>query len=85
VVNGGGIYTWQTTPALALNITSLAANLVLSWTVPSMNFVLQQSPDLAVTHWTDVANAPALNYSTLQNQVAIPAASGTMFYRLVSR
>jgi hypothetical protein len=85
VVNGGGIYTWQTTPAPVLNITPSAGNLVLSWTVPSMSFVLQQTPNLTGTNWTDLASAPALNYPTLQNQVTIPASAGTMFYRLVSR
>jgi hypothetical protein len=81
----GNIFTLQFTPAPALAIASSSGQLVLSWTVPSMNFVLQQNHDLATTNWTDVAGKPVLDYSTLRNQVAIPPPPGTMFYRLVSR
>jgi hypothetical protein len=85
VVQDGGIWTWQTTPAPILALASSGGELVLSWTVPSMNFALQQNADLNTTNWTDVPGQPVLDYSTLRNQVATAAPPGTMFYRLVSR
>jgi hypothetical protein len=84
-VNGGGIYTWQTTPAPVLSIINLSSNLVLAWTVPSMAFVLQQTPDLANSNWTNVAAGPTLNSITLQYRVATPPPRGATFYRLVSQ
>ena len=84
-VNGGGIYTWQATPAPALSISPSGTNVVLSWIVPSMNFVLQESSDLGSGHWTDVATTPVLNYTNLNQQVSLPWDTGNRFYRLVSR
>jgi hypothetical protein len=81
----GGVFTAQSAPALVLAITSSSGGLVLPWTVPSINFVLQQSPSLTTTNWTDVPGAPVLDYSTLRNQVTVPAPAGPMFYRLISR
>ena len=81
----GGIFTLQFTPSPALSIVPSDGGLVLSWTVPSVNFGLQQNPDLAATNWTDVPGTPALDYSTLRSQVTLPAPPGPMFYRLISR
>jgi hypothetical protein len=81
----GGIFTLQFTPAPALAIARSSGSLVLSWIVPSANFVLQQGPDLATTNWADVAGTPVLDYSTLRNQVTIPPPARPMFYRLISR
>jgi hypothetical protein len=52
----------------------------LSWLVPSTNFVLQQSADLAA--WSNLTNCPTLNLSNLQNEVELPSTSGIGFYRL---
>jgi hypothetical protein len=79
---GGGIYTYQTTPAPVLNIAPSNSNLAFSWIVPSMYFVLQQNSNLCTTNWTDVTNMPALNLTNLQNQVALPLPAGNAFYRL---
>ncbi|MGA2657046.1 MAG: hypothetical protein ABSH34_05955 [Verrucomicrobiota bacterium] len=49
--------------------------------VRRVDFVLQQNADLGTTNWTDVPGTPALDYSTLRNQVAVPAPAGPMFYR----
>jgi len=86
VAKGGGIYTWQTIPAPVLNVTTSADGLlVISWTVPSMTFELQETSDLATSHWTPVGVSPTLNYATLQYQVALPTQpQGTVFYRLAS-
>ncbi|HEV2394293.1 MAG TPA: hypothetical protein VG146_18230, partial [Verrucomicrobiae bacterium] len=83
-VNGGGIYTWQSTPTPVLNIKPSGANLLLSWTVPSMNFVLQESPDLTTGIWSNVTAIRTLSYSNLQYQVSLPAPEGGWFFRLIS-
>jgi hypothetical protein len=80
----GSIYTLKTTPSPSLNISPpvSGSNLGLSWVIPSTNFVLKQSPDLA--SWSSVTNVPALNLSNLQNQITIPLSNGNEFYRLVT-
>lgn len=81
----GGIYRWQGTPTPVLKTSVSGVDLILSWTVPSMNFVLQQSQAVAPGEWTKVAVAPVLNYSNMQYEVSISKPEGTMFYRLVSQ
>ena len=80
----GGIYTLRTTPAPSLNLSLTPANgsAGLSWTIPSTNFVLQQSPDLA--NWSGVTNASTLNPTNLQNQVTVPLTNNEGFYRLTT-
>lgn len=80
----GSIYYLKTTPSPSLNIGLAAAggNLGLSWVIPSTNFVLEQSPDLA--SWSDVTNVPALNPLSLQYEVTLPLPNGNGFYRLVT-
>jgi photosystem II stability/assembly factor-like uncharacterized protein len=78
-----GIWTCQITPASTLNINSSASTgAVLSWTIPSTNFVLQQNSDLTTTNWTNVTNTPVLNLTNLQNQVIISPSGSNVFYRL---
>jgi photosystem II stability/assembly factor-like uncharacterized protein len=76
----GWIYTLQTTPSPRLNLTPATTNLTLAWTVPSTNFVMQQSADL--TSWTDATNPPILNLTNLQNQVTLSPSNRSGFYRL---
>jgi hypothetical protein len=82
VVADGGIWTSQSTPAPLLSITPSGTNLVLSWTVPSMDFLLQRNSDLTTTNWTEVTNTPTLNLTNLQYQVLVSASIGSQFYRL---
>jgi hypothetical protein len=82
-VYNGGIYTWQSSPAPLLRVSPSGTNVVISWAVPSMNFVLQQNSDLNRANWTDVTTAPTV--TNLQNQVVLPAPTGNAFYRLLSR
>jgi hypothetical protein len=83
VVSGGGIYTWQNTPSPVLSLTPFGDDVVISWTIPSMSFVLQQNSDLSTTNWTQVTTLPVLSLTNLQNQVFLsPAASGSAFHRL---
>jgi hypothetical protein len=74
------IYACQTIPTPQLNLGVSSTNLALSWTIPSTNFVLQQSPDLI--SWAAVTNAPMLNLTNLQNQVTLSPSNGSGFYRL---
>jgi len=79
-VNGGGIWISQTTPTPQLNLAASSSNLALSWTIPSTNFVLQQSADLV--SWSNVTDPPVFNFATLQNQVAVTPTNAAAFYRL---
>ena len=63
-----------------LNLTPANTNLAVSWFIPSINIVLQQSSDL--TTWADVTNVPVLNLTNLQNQVTLPSSNASGFYRL---
>jgi hypothetical protein len=76
----GGIYVSQTTPSPVLSLS--AANTLISWLIPSLDFTLQESPDLI--NWTDVTNAPVLNLTNLQNQILLPLPGGNNnFFRLL--
>ncbi len=81
---GGGIYTWQTTPAPSMSIAPASTNAVLSWIIPSQSFTLQENSDLTADNWADLTNTPTvLNLTNLQNQVMVPMPStGSRFYRL---
>jgi hypothetical protein len=65
-----------------LRIASRSTDIILSWVVPSLDFVLQENSTLAANNWTDVTNTPALNLTNLQYQVMVPASAGNRFYRL---
>jgi photosystem II stability/assembly factor-like uncharacterized protein len=82
---GHSIYTSHSTPTASLNITPSGRNIVLSWIVPSMDFVLQQNADLTTTNWTDVTTTPTVNLTNLQNQLIVPLSNSNQFYRLKSR
>jgi hypothetical protein len=79
-VRGGGIWISQTTPSTQLNLTPTNGSFKLSWLIPSTNFVMQQSSDLA--SWSDVTNAPVLNLTNLQNEVILPPSNSSGYYRL---
>ncbi len=83
VVNGGGIWTLQTTPSPQLNLTPASNNLAFSWLVPSANFVVQQSPDLV--SWSSVTDTPALNLTNLNNELSISPSNSSGFFRLISQ
>jgi photosystem II stability/assembly factor-like uncharacterized protein len=76
----GGIYTSQSTPEPQLNLKPASNHLAFSWIVPSTNFVLQQSSDLA--SWTDLTNTPILNLTNLQDKVVLSPTNSSGFYRL---
>jgi len=67
-----------------LNITPVNNNLVLSWLLPSTDFVLQENLDLTTTNWVTLTNSPALNFNNLQNQVMLSPSHNSGFYRLAT-
>ena len=77
---GGSIYIAQITPAPSMNIRPSNGNLTVSWIVPSMNFVMQQSSDLQ--DWADMTNQPVVNLTNLQNEVILSPPGSNVFYRL---
>jgi len=76
----GGIYISKTTPAPMLSIQPSSSDFLVSWTVPSASFVLQRNA-LTPTGWFDVTNNPALNFTNLHNEVALPG-TGSGIFRL---
>ena len=79
-INGARIWTTQTPPVPFMGIAPTDGSLALSWTIPSTNFILQQSADL--TAWADVTNLPVLNLTNLHNEVTLPPSGNSGFYRL---
>lgn len=75
-----GIWISQSVPAPQLSIAPSDANAVISWIVPSTNFVMQQSSDLQ--NWADMTNQPVLNLTNLQDEVILPPPGSNVFYRL---
>jgi hypothetical protein len=78
--NQTGVWICQVTPYPQLNIAPSINNRALSWLVPSTNFVLQQSTDLA--SWTDMTDTPVLNLTNLQNELILSPTNSSGFYRL---
>ncbi len=81
----GGVYTLQSVVPPSLSIARSGGNILLSWVVPSMSYVLKQNSDLSTTNWTVVPGTATLNYTNLRNQLTIPAPAVSTYYRLVSR
>jgi hypothetical protein len=79
-----GIYILETTPRPLLFITQSGNVIRLSWLVPSVSFVLRQSPTVPGA-WSDVLIAPTLNFTNLHHEVTLAAPPGQMFYRLTAR
>jgi photosystem II stability/assembly factor-like uncharacterized protein len=80
--SNGRIWVRRTVPAPVLALTTSAPGPVLSWVLPSANFIPQQSPSLQSPAWTDVSNAPVLNLTNLHDQLLLPPGSDSGFYRL---
>jgi hypothetical protein len=80
--SGGLIFTSLCPQPPSLSITRWNSTAIISWTLPAMDFTLQQNPDLTATNWTDVTTSPVLNLTNLQNQVMLPPTNSRSFYRL---
>jgi len=83
--SGDGIYVAQTTPKPQLNLASVHGNLDFSWIVPVTNLVLQQNLDLSTGNWVTLTNVPTLDLPRLQEEVTLPPANSSGFFRLVSQ
>jgi hypothetical protein len=79
------IYISQTTPAPQLNPISSSNNFVLSWIIPSTNFVLQQNFDLTTANWVTLTDAPVLNLTNLHDEVVLSPTNSSGFFRLISQ
>lgn len=78
----GGIWLSRTVAPPHLNIAPSGSLAKISWTLPSTNFVLQQSADLH--NWATLAVSPTLNLLTLQEEVTVTPTNANSFYRLTT-
>jgi hypothetical protein len=69
-------------PAPRLELGLANGDSVLSWIIPSIPFVLQQTLELSNQQWTDVPIAPNAVFTNLYYQVTRPATDQRGFYRL---
>jgi hypothetical protein len=67
-------------PQLAVGLS--AANLGLSWLVPSTRFVLQQNSDLGSTNWVEVPTSPTLDNTNLHQRLTLTPSLGSSYFRL---
>ena len=81
----GSIYASHSTVAPTLSIIPSGAGWIVSWTVPSTGFALQQNSDLTASDWIEVPGTPVLNFTNLQFQTILPGTPATAFYRLSQR
>ena len=88
-VDGGTIYTLQflippppPQPSPQLSISRSGGSFGVSWLVPSTRFTLQESFDVGSPDWADVPTPPALNFTNLNDQVAVSPSLGRRFYQL---
>jgi hypothetical protein len=80
----GQIYSWQGASSPILSIAPSGAHALISWTVPSAPFALQEFSDFSSTNWNDLRGAVELNLTNLQNQLVVPFSGSNAFYRLRS-
>jgi hypothetical protein len=84
---GGHIYSLHLSPftlSPLLGTRASGGNVVISWLVPTLNFVLQQNSDLTTSNWTDLTAPPVLNTANLHNEVTVPNIGANAYYRLLS-
>ena len=82
-LTSGRIFTRKANPNPQLDMSSSSTNLVVSWLIPSTNFVVQQSSDLS--SWSSTTDTPTLNLTNLQYQVSHAPSNNSGFFRLVSQ
>jgi hypothetical protein len=63
----------------------MPGNLLLSWTIPTKSFVVQQNSTFNPQDWIDLPVQPVLNVTNLRNQISILAPLGPKYFRLTSR
>jgi hypothetical protein len=75
-----GIYTWQSGPPPALEITLWSREAVISWPTSASGFGLQQNTNMTSTNWVDVTTIPTV--FNQQNEVIVTNSDAACFYRL---
>jgi len=80
----GTIYFRQAVANPVLELRCSNTNLILSWLVPSRQFLLQSSLAITNGNWTEITTTATPDWGTLRYEVALPKPSATTFYRLVS-
>ena len=83
VTGTNGIWMSKAAPTPQLSLAPANNVLRFSWTVPSTNMALQESPDLGT--WTTLTNCPALDSATLQEQLTLAQSDSKGFFRLISQ
>ncbi|HEX3717586.1 MAG TPA: hypothetical protein VH595_06435 [Verrucomicrobiae bacterium] len=81
----GGIFFPQPFFTPVLNFTLLGGQPMLSWVVPSADFILQQNLDPAITKWLVVTNLRGANLRNLSGTVSVYPSNNWNFYRLAPR
>lgn len=79
---GGGIYISKSLPQPLLSGTRNGTQTFLSWTVPSADFILQQSSNLGGGIWSNLPVQPAFAASNLSYQVSFGSTGSPSFFRL---
>jgi hypothetical protein len=81
----GTVYTSFSTPKPRLNLRPAGTNLVLAWTVPATNFIVQRRTNLFLGNWVTMTNAPVMNPTNVQNQLNLPFTNNTGYFRLMTQ
>ncbi len=68
-------------PSLTILQTNNCA--LISWPVPSQNFILQQNANLNPAEWTTVFNDLVFNPVSLQIQTSVPLSNRSLYFRLI--
>jgi hypothetical protein len=76
------IYALQTATHPALRFTRQDNNATISWLIPSLDVVLEETTDLANRQWTEVVTPAEMDLNTLRYQVPAQTTNSTLFYRL---
>jgi len=74
------IYFSQSVRSPWANIMPTNGHVMISWFVPSTNFILLQSSNLL--KWTTVTNKPVFNTNSVQDDVTLVLTNKPRFYRL---
>jgi hypothetical protein len=80
----GEIYFSQPSFTPILNFTLVSGQPMLSWVVPSTDFILQENSNLVTTNWSTVTNVPGLNLGNLNGSVILSPSNSSGFYRLAT-
>ena len=78
------LYSSRIVVAPTLNIDISNTNVLVSWLVPSADFLLQQNTNLASTNWETLTNQASLNLGNLHDELYLAPTNSARFYRLTT-